>query len=134
MSPALFRREEAERLIPQLTELMSRLQDRKREYEGYESAVAELTAKMHGNGHMVENELQKARAGLERSAGEVNEVIAEIQALGCEVKGIEEGLVDFRSEMDGRVIYLCWKLGESSIDWWHELETGFAGRQPLERR
>jgi hypothetical protein len=51
--------------------------------------------------------------------------------MGCELKGIEEGLIDFPSPREGRTVYLCWKLGEDSIGSWHELDTGFAGRQPL---
>jgi hypothetical protein len=132
MSPRLFSRDEAERLIPRLTDLISRLQESKREYDKHEAVVAELTAKTHGNGHMIEGDLQSARAGLEQSAAEVNELVAQIQELGCELKGIEEGLVDFRTDMDGREVYLCWKLGEPAIDWWHDLETGFAGRRRLE--
>jgi hypothetical protein len=50
---------------------------------------------------------------------------------GIELKGLEEGLVDFPSDRDGRTVYLCWKQGEDSIQWWHDLDTGFAGRQPL---
>ena len=46
------------------------------------------------------------------------------------LKDIEEGLVDFPSEREGRTVYLCWKLGEDVIGYWHELDTGFPGRQP----
>jgi len=52
----------------------------------------------------------------------------------CELTDIDQGLIDFRAEMDGREVYLCWKLGEERIDWWHELDAGFAGRQPLPRQ
>jgi hypothetical protein len=52
--------------------------------------------------------------------------------MGIEVKDIDMGLVDFRSNMDGREVYLCWKLGEEHISFWHELHTGYASRQPLD--
>ena len=55
----------------------------------------------------------------------------EFAATGVELKGIDEGLVDFRSTRDGRVVYLCWRLGEETIAFWHELDVGFPGRQPL---
>ena len=54
-----------------------------------------------------------------------------ISERGILVKGIEPGLVDFPSLKDGREVYLCWREGEAQIDFWHEVDTGFPGRQPL---
>lgn len=132
MAPRQFTRDEAEVLLPRLAELMRELQQTKREYDAHETRVADLKVKMSGNGHLIEGELKDAQEGLARAAGEVSRLIEQVHDLGCELKGIEEGLIDFRTEIDGREVYLCWKLGEDAISWWHELETGFAGRQPLE--
>ncbi|MBO0778384.1 MAG: DUF2203 domain-containing protein, partial [Ktedonobacteraceae bacterium] len=55
----------------------------------------------------------------------------ELQALGCELKDPGTGLVDFLSLRDGQEVYLCWRLGEERILYWHPLHTGIAGRQPL---
>jgi len=52
--------------------------------------------------------------------------------MGIELKDPELGLVDFRSIREGREVYLCWQLGEEHLSFWHEIDTGFAGRQPLE--
>ena len=57
--------------------------------------------------------------------------VDELRELGVEPKGAVEGLVDFPSKMDGRVVYLCWKLGEPEVLFWHDLDSGFGGRQPL---
>jgi hypothetical protein len=65
------------------------------------------------------------------TATRLQTLIEELDEIGVELKGIDEGLVDFPSERDGRVINLCWRMGEETIAWWHELDTGFAGRQPL---
>lgn len=54
-----------------------------------------------------------------------------LQAIGIQIKDYEQGLIDFPSLKEGRVILLCWKLGEEKIEWWHETDAGFAGRQPL---
>ncbi|HEX4948286.1 MAG TPA: DUF2203 domain-containing protein [Blastocatellia bacterium] len=54
-----------------------------------------------------------------------------IHSLGVEIKDLERGLCDFPALREGRVVYLCWLLGEDRIEWWHDLEAGFAGRQPL---
>jgi len=57
--------------------------------------------------------------------------VARIDALGLTLRDIEKGLVDFPALVSGRQIWLCWKLGETSIGWWHGLDTGFDGRRPL---
>ncbi len=75
------------------------------------------------------------RRGLESEIEELAETldrfISELAEIGALFKGFEEGLVDFYSTLDGRPIFLCWKLGEGSIEWWHELDAGYAGRKPL---
>ena len=56
----------------------------------------------------------------------------ELEALGVQIKDFERGLIDFPAMREGRVVLLCWQLGEGDqIEWWHDLEAGFAGRQPL---
>ncbi|HVZ79009.1 MAG TPA: DUF2203 domain-containing protein [Gemmatimonadaceae bacterium] len=64
-------------------------------------------------------------------AHEISGFQRELDALGIELKDPRLGLVDFPSEMNGRRVLLCWRLGEPEIQYWHELDTGFAGRQPL---
>src|SRR5262249_47804311 len=56
----------------------------------------------------------------------------EILGLGIEIKDFDQGLIDFPSRRDGKVVYLCWRRGEESIEWWHDLDAGFAGRQRIE--
>ena len=62
---------------------------------------------------------------------EAESLIKAIVNLGVALKDIEQGLVDFPAERDGRIVFLCWKQGEDEIRFWHELDTGFAGRKPL---
>jgi len=57
--------------------------------------------------------------------------MVELEEIGCVFKGFEEGLVDFYGQLDGREMFWCWKQGEERISHWHELEAGFAGRQPI---
>jgi len=133
MAPRQFTLEEAESLLPRLSVLILELRTRKEEYDRHMRRVEELGQKMRGNGHLMDAELKEAQAGLEQSAEAVNGLAEQVREMGCELKGIEEGLIDFRADMDGREVYLCWKFGEERIDWWHELDTGFAGRQPLSR-
>jgi hypothetical protein len=69
---------------------------------------------------------------LQDLAREIDVFVAELRAVGVEFKGYDVGLVDFPSEIHGRRVYLCWRLGEPAVEHWHEVDAGFAGRQPLE--
>ncbi len=57
--------------------------------------------------------------------------VARLDAWGITLRDIETGLIDFPALVDGRQVWLCWRLGEDDVEWWHELDTGFAGRRPL---
>ncbi|MCA9249154.1 MAG: DUF2203 domain-containing protein [Planctomycetales bacterium] len=76
-------------------------------------------------------ELAQIQDELDNDTRQLQEYVRELRDLGVEPKNGPEGLVDFPAEMDGRIVYLCWKLGEPEVLHWHELEAGFAGRQPL---
>lgn len=77
------------------------------------------------------DELVEMERELEADQRRLREYVEELQHLGVELKGPADGLLDFPSEMDGRIVYLCWKLGEPEVAHWHELDTGFAGRHSL---
>ena len=62
---------------------------------------------------------------------QVGQQLETIQEMGVLVKDVESGLCDFPYMLDGRIVYLCWKLGESEVCWWHETDSGFSDRQPL---
>ena len=67
----------------------------------------------------------------QRLATDIEHCQHELGRLGVEFKGYDMGLVDFPAEIDGRPVYLCWRLGEERVEHWHERDAGFAGRQPL---
>jgi len=76
-------------------------------------------------------EMLQARADLERGQERMQEYEEELRKIGVELKDYFTGLIDFPSMMDGREVYLCWRLGEPEVGHWHELEAGFAGRRKL---
>lgn len=76
-------------------------------------------------------ELAQTEADLEKDTVRLQGYVDELRELGVEAKGAIDGLVDFPSLLDGRIVYLCWRLGEPEVLHWHELEAGFSGRQPL---
>ncbi len=71
------------------------------------------------------------KAEIDAAAGKINGYLGELEQIGCEFKGFDQGLVDFHGRLGEREILWCWKLGEDRITHWHELEAGFEGRQPL---
>lgn len=77
------------------------------------------------------DELAQMQSDLERDQKKLHDYVAELRDLGVEPKGAVEGLVDFPCSMDGRTVYLCWRLGEPEVLYWHDIDAGFSGRQPL---
>lgn len=78
--------------------------------------------------HLRRRELEEEMGNLTER---VNHHLEELEAVGAVFKGFEQGLVDFHGLLDGRPVLWCWKLGERQIEWWHEVEAGYAGRQRL---
>ena len=80
-------------------------------------------------------EVEDRLNGLKRSMGvlseEIETFVAELAEIGCEMKDLKVGLVDFPSLLDGRRVFLCYGLGEDRVEFWHELTDGYAGRKPL---
>lgn len=127
-----FTLDEANALLPRISDILLQMQESKIRHDQLEERVAVYSHRMSSNGHIVEKELNAARQELQKVEAELRSLIEKVQEMGCEVKDIDQGLVDFRTEREGREVYLCWKLGEPDIRWWHDLEAGFAGRRPLE--
>ena len=124
----LFSVDEANALLPTVRRIVAGLaRDYARVVESRDAAqTAAERAKEAGGGYMPGGDVYvRALAGLAERAGQ-------LEALGVQLKDYERGLIDFPTEREGRIVLLCWQLGEGDqIEWWHDLETGFAGRQPL---
>jgi hypothetical protein len=120
-----FSREEANALVPQLTELLTRLRDAKDELTDAEAheALAEA-ASTNGGG---EEGRQVGVAFLE-----VRRLLETIERSGIVLRDIDRGLVDFPAVMEGHEVYLCWELGEDEVGFWHDMDAGYGGREPLD--
>ena len=130
MAPRLFTLDEAIVLLPTVRQLMTEIQAAKADMDALTTELERLMGLTGGNGHLAAD-IASSREEVQKAAMKLQKLIEELDGIGVELKGIDEGLVDFPSERDGRVINLCWRLGEDTIAWWHELDTGFASRQPL---
>jgi hypothetical protein len=120
-----FSREEANALLPQLTALLSQLQEGKDELTDTEAheALSEA-APTNGGGE------QGRQVGV--AFLEVRRILETVERAGIVLRDIDRGLVDFPALMDGREVYLCWELGEDEVGYWHDLEGGYGGREPLD--
>ncbi len=84
-----------------------------------------------GKGVITESQLEEEQAAWDRESDRLKECVTELTQLGLEIKDPYSGLVDFPCRQENREVYLCWKLGEEKVGWWHEVDAGFAGRKPL---
>jgi hypothetical protein len=124
---------EAEALLPAIEPLLREIQALRAELEGYERQARELQARALGNGHVRTEEGRARIAEATQIAKQIEARLERITERGVLVKDLDSGLIDFPTMRDGREVYLCWRLEEGErIAWWHEIEAGFAGRQPLE--
>jgi hypothetical protein len=131
-----FTLDEAQSLLPVLESLLKRAVEGKEAAEQVEAGLSELARRIYLSGGMTVDvvAVTKQRAEMESHLQRVRESIAEIDSIGVQVKDIENGLLDFPCRVDDQVVLLCWRMGETSIEHWHTLESGFQGRQPLDDR
>ena len=131
-----FTLDEAQSLLPVLEALLKRAIDGKRAAEEVESELSDLGRRIHLSGGMRVNLAQVARqrSDIDSHLERVRESIAEIDSIGVQVKDLDSGLLDFPFRLDEDIVLLCWRLGESAIEHWHTMESGFQGRQPVDDR
>lgn len=125
-----FTLEEATATLPYVSRIVGDIVAEYERWRGciyrYEVIAANATAEQGETDAQV-----KLRQEVDTIAQRINCYIEELSGVGCVFKGFEGGLIDFYSKLEGRDIFLCWKLGEQDIGWWHEADAGFAGRQAL---
>jgi hypothetical protein len=121
-----FTVEEANRLIPQIKAMVEHLRQGRQRMQKHRPTAEAVAQKAGGNGGGGE-----ARAYLSDYSHTFARGLAQLQALGILLKDLDRGLIDFPHLREGREVYLCWRYGEERIDYWHEIDSGYSGRQPL---
>jgi len=136
MSDRNFTLDEAQSLLPVLESLLRTAIAGKKVMEEFEAEHQELNHRIFLNGGTHVDVVPLARRKAERQKAEqrAKDAIAEIDSIGVQVKDLDIGLLDFPCEVEGEIILLCWKLGETSITHWHGTQEGFAGRKPIDAR
>ena len=120
----LFDKAEADAVLPRLETLIRGLQE-----AVASDSVVEGRERLAQAGRS--NGSPDAAASLFRAAADIQAVLDEIDEMGVILRDLGTGLCDFPGRREGRPIYLCWRLGEPEVGWWHPRDTGAAGRQPL---
>jgi len=130
--------------VPELDGIVSVLADQRAELVrlrdevmagsgGGEGATTTVAERRPGSGDEVQvDDLRLTRLRMQGLIDQMAAGVARIDALGLTLRDIEHGLVDFPALVSGRQVWLCWRRGESVIGWWHDLDSGFSGRQPLD--
>jgi hypothetical protein len=136
MSERTFTLDEAQSLLPVLESLLRTAIAAKKvieEFEGQQQALAQRIF-LNGGTHLDVVPLARRKAERAKAEQRAKDALAEIDSIGVQVKDLDIGLLDFPCEVDGEIILLCWKLGETSITHWHGTSEGFAGRKPVDER
>jgi len=126
---------EAERMLPQIREWIREAIDLKSQYDDAERAVQSLTERITMMGGIVADRQRATadKARRETSAQQLRKILEHFEETGCLVKDLEKGLVDFPTLFRGEEVYLCWKLDEPAIGFWHGVQEGFAGRKRIDQ-
>jgi hypothetical protein len=128
----LFTLDEANAALGELRPVVERLVEHRRKLTAAQVRQAELVTRVASNGgDMAPSDLREAAETIQSEANAISDCAEQINAVGAEVKSLEEGLLDFPAQRGDEVVLLCWKLGEDEISYWHRMDEGFAGRKPL---
>ena len=123
----LFTLEEANALLPSVRDILRRVQSSRRRLSVYrhQAKLAAEGAEQGGGG-------MEGGGLYAKILTKLTDEIAELDTIGVQLKDFDRGLVDFPSLREGRVVLLCWQLGEGDqLEWWHDMDAGFSGRTPL---
>lgn len=123
-------------MLPVLESLLKRAQTTARLAAQVEGELQDLSQRifLYGGMHVDIAAVARRRGQREKAIQEAKDTLAEIDAIGVQVKDLDTGLLDFPFQLEDRVVLLCWKQGETAITHWHTIEDGFAGRKPLDER
>lgn len=131
----LFTVEEANRTLPLVTAIVSDLVDRSLQVMERRQRLQELTARggshTSGSNDPYAEEMDQIQTELEQDIREIAVYEEELRELGVESKNGADGIVGFPAMIDGEIVHLCWKLGESELGHWHRIGETYSERQPL---
>jgi hypothetical protein len=134
MAERYFNRREAEELLPMIEPQMKEARRQKQQIDALKEELNKAASRimLMGGSSPPYAELARRKTESDEALRQLQETINKIQESGCVVKDLDLGLVDFPCLLKGEEVYLCWKLGEEHIGFWHGIEEGFSRRKPLQ--
>jgi hypothetical protein len=131
-----FTLEQAHTLLPILKSLLKQSMDGKKAIEQIEKEFQDLKHRilLSGGFSVDVPALARRRAARDKAVQDTKDALAEIDAIGVQVKDLDMGLLDFPCKVEDQIMLLCWKYGEEKIQYWHSQEEGFKGRKPIDER
>jgi len=133
--PKRFNLAQAQSLLPQVDRLLREALAAKAAYDQVERAIQSFAQRVMMTGGIVvdRDQVLERRSARGSAAARLRSAIEEVQELGCVLKDLDIGLVDFPTLFRGTEVYLCWKLGEPDIAFWHGVDEGFRGRKAIDQ-
>jgi hypothetical protein len=133
--PRFFTLQQAEKLLPEVESTIRDAISLKSEYQQAEEEWHNFSRRVTMLGGMLvdHSQLREQKNRRESLALRLKEALEKIHEYGCLVKDLDIGLIDFPTQFHGEEVYLCWKLGESGIRFWHGIQEGFRGRKPIDQ-
>ncbi len=132
MPPKLFTLDEANRMIPRVEPLVVALQATVRVLRAKQAALGAVRDAARGNGHgPAGEEFARVKAEVETLGATAKAQARELESLGVVLKDLEMGLVDFLAQRGTEQVFLCWKVGEPRVEFWHGLQEGYTRRKPI---
>jgi hypothetical protein len=134
--PRIFSLRDAERLRTEIEPILIDAIEARRKLNEIDEELGKLAERAQQSGGLLVAHDKAARQRLEhnRLAEAIQSALEKIHATGCVVKDLEVGLLDFPARINGEAVYLCWRLGEDRIRFYHAQDEGFAGRKPIDPR
>lgn len=131
-----FTVEQAQALLPVLKTLLKTAMAGKKTIEQIEKELQDLRHRILLTGGLSVDVgvLAARRVERDKAMQEIKDALAEVHAIGVQVKDLDIGLLDFPCAVEDQTVLLCWKLGEDKIEYWHGLDEGFKGRKPIDQR
>jgi hypothetical protein len=132
----LFSLKEAERLRVQLEPILIEAMEVRRKMAGFDDQLVAVAERIQRSGGMQVPYEKFAQTRVERNRlhEALETALDQIQETGCVVKDLDIGLLDFPARIDNEDVYLCWRLGEDRIRFYHRQDEGFTGRKPIDPR
>ena len=126
---------EAQTLIPRVERMLRQAIEIKSSYDEAEKEIQDLQERVMLMGGITVDRASAVEARTQRdgAAAQLRSAIEQVQEVGCLIKDLDIGLIDFPTTYRGNEVYLCWKLGEGAIEYWHGVDEGFRGRKKIDR-